>query len=69
MYVLGDLERPVSQNWKQWSVKRDERKNFSEERGVIIGSQVTTFYHVHCELQSGERTSLAKSELAQRKQK
>ena len=42
MYVLGDLERPVSQNWKQWSVQRDERKNFCGERRVITGSRVTT---------------------------
>lgn len=66
MSVLGDLERPVSQNWKQWSVKRHERENFNGEKGGITGSRVTTFCHVRREVQSGERGGLAESRLAQR---
>lgn len=66
MYALGGLERPVPEKWKQWSVKRDKRKSFNGERGVVTGSGVTTFYHVHCELQSRERARLVKSKLAQR---
>lgn len=68
-YVLGELERLVSQNRKQWSVERDERKNFNGEKGVITGSRATAFYHVLCELQSGEKGGWAKSRLAQRKRK